>query len=278
MKKWKEKLILKAELFDFPIHTPYFQLTDEQRKLLWKGNRSFRGINRFFDHLEEKKYKIQYRVMLSRYRGKTLCPECHGSRLRREASYVKVGGKTISELVSIPISHLQAFFAQLKITKKELKVYERLLKEINSRLGFMTSVGLGYLTLNRLSSTLSGGESQRINLATSLGSSLVVSLYILDEPSIGLHQRDHRQLLQTLLRLRDMGNTVVVVEHDAETMRAADYVLDLGPGAGVEGGKLVAHGPPSVVMADPTSLTGQYLNGSRRVALPLRQRKPKGFL
>ena len=179
MKRWKEKLILKAEQFDFPIHTPYYQLTEEQRTFLWNGNRSIRGINRFFAHLEEKKYKIQYRVMLSRYRGKTVCPECQGSRLRKEASYVRVGGKTISELVKMPISQLQGFFQDMKLNKKDLKVSERLIKEINSRLGFMNNVGLGYLTLNRLSSTLSGGESQRINLATSLGSSLVGSLYIL---------------------------------------------------------------------------------------------------
>ena len=278
MKKWKEKLILKAELFDFPIHTPYFQLTDEQRELLWNGNRSFRGINRFFDYLEKKKYKIQYRVMLSRYRGKTICPECQGSRLRREASYVKVGGKTISELVKLPISELQTFFAQLKITKKELKVSERLLTEINSRLGFMTSVGLGYLTLNRLSSTLSGGESQRINLATSLGSSLVGSLYILDEPSIGLHSRDTDQLIGVLRELQQLGNTVVIVEHDEEIIRSADHVIDMGPMAGRHGGEVVFQGTHRDLLKEKKSLTARYMNGLDRIAIPKQRRKWNNYL
>jgi len=278
MKRWKEKLILKAELFDFPIHTPYMQLTDDQRHLLWNGNRSFRGINRFFDHLEEKKYKIQYRVMLSRYRGKTICPECQGSRLRREASYVKVGGKTISELVKLPISELQTFFAQLKITKKELKVSERLLKEINSRLDFMTSVGLGYLTLNRLSSTLSGGESQRINLATSLGSSLVGSLYILDEPSIGLHSRDTNQLIGVLRELQQLGNTVVIVEHDEEIIRSADHVIDMGPMAGRHGGEVVFQGKYRDLLKEKKSLTARYLNGLDEISIPKHRRKWSNYL
>jgi excinuclease ABC subunit A len=278
MKRWKEKLILKAELFDFPIHTPYFQLTDEQRQLLWEGNRSFRGINRFFDHLEEKKYKIQYRVMLSRYRGKTVCPECGGSRLRREASYVKVGGKTISELVKIPISQLLTFFAQVKLTKKELKVSERLLKEINSRLGFMTSVGLGYLTVNRLSSTLSGGESQRINLATSLGSSLVGSLYILDEPSIGLHSRDTEQLIGVLRKLQQLGNTVVIVEHDEKIIRSADHVIDMGPMAGRHGGEVVFQGKHRDLLKEKKSLTARYLNGLDEISIPDHRRKWSNYL
>ncbi len=278
MKRWKEKLILKAEQYDFPIHTPYFQLTDEQRELLWKGNRSIRGINRFFDHLEEKKYKIQYRVMLSRYRGKTVCPECQGSRLRKEASYVKVGGLTISELVKMPISELQSFFTKIKLTKKELEVSSRLLKEINSRLGFMNNVGLGYLTLNRLSSSLSGGESQRINLATSLGSSLVGSLYILDEPSIGLHSRDTDQLIKVLRELQQLGNTVVIVEHDEEIIRSADHVIDMGPMAGRHGGEVVFQGKYRDLLKEKKSLTARYMNGLDKIAIPKQRRKWNNYL
>jgi excinuclease ABC subunit A len=278
MKRWKEKLILKAEQNDFPIHTPYYKLTDEQKELLWEGNRSIRGIRRFFDHLEEKKYKIQYRVMLSRYRGKTVCPECQGSRLRREASYVKVGGRTISELVKLPIWELQRFFTQIKLTKKELEVSERLLKEINSRLGFMTSVGLGYLTLNRLSSTLSGGESQRINLATSLGSSLVGSLYILDEPSIGLHSRDTDQLIGVLRELQQLGNTVLIVEHDEEIIRSADHVIDMGPLAGRHGGEVVFQGRHGDLLEEKKSLTARYMNGLDKIAIPKQRRKWNNYL
>jgi excinuclease ABC subunit A len=278
MKKWKEKLIMKAEQFDFPIHTPYYQLTEEQQELLWNGNRSFRGIYRFFDHLEEKKYKIQYRVMLSRYRGKTICPECKGSRLRKEAAYVKVGGKTISELVRMPIAQLNRFFQQLKLSKKELEVSERLLKEISSRLGFMCNVGLGYLTLNRLSSTLSGGESQRINLATSLGSSLVGSLYILDEPSIGLHSRDTDQLIAVLRELQQLGNTVLIVEHDEEIIRSADHVIDMGPLAGRHGGEVVFQGSHEALLKEKRSLTARYLNGVDNIALPKLRRKWNNFL
>ncbi len=278
MKKWKEKLIMKAEQLDFPIHTPYYQLTEDQRRLLWDGNRSFKGIHRFFDRLEEKKYKIQNRVMLSRYRGKTVCPECQGSRLRREASYVKVGGKTISELVKMPISQLKAFFSHMKITKKELKVSERLLEEINSRLGFMTNVGLGYLTLNRLSSTLSGGESQRINLATSLGSSLVGSLYILDEPSIGLHSRDTDQLIGVLRELQQLGNTVVIVEHDEKIIRSADHVIDMGPMAGRHGGEVVFQGNHQELLKEKKSLTARYMNGLDKIAIPNRRRKWNNYL
>jgi excinuclease ABC subunit A len=278
MKRWKEKLILKAEQFDFPIHTPYFKLTEEQRSLLWNGNRSFRGIHKFFDHLEEKKYKIQYRVMLSRYRGKTVCPECHGSRLRKEASYVKVGGKTIGDLVNLPIVQLKTFFTQLKLTKKELEVSARLLTEINSRLGFMTNVGLGYLTLNRLSSTLSGGESQRINLATSLGSSLVGSLYILDEPSIGLHSRDTHQLIGVLRELQQIGNTVVIVEHDEEIIRAADHVIDMGPLAGRLGGEVVFQGNHQDLLKEKKSLTARYMNGLEKIIIPNQRRKWNNYV
>jgi excinuclease ABC subunit A len=278
MKKWKEKLIMKADAFDFPIHTPYYKLTDEERSLLWDGNRSFKGIHRFFDHLEDKKYKIQYRVLLSRYRGKTICPECGGSRLRKEASYVKIGERTISELVKMPIDQLLTFFSTLKMTKKEFKVSERLLKEINSRLGFMTKVGLGYLTLNRLSSTLSGGESQRINLATSLGSSLVGSLYILDEPSIGLHSRDTNQLIGVLKELQQLGNTVLVVEHDEEIIRAADHVIDMGPMAGRHGGEVVFQGNHRELLKEKRSLTARYLNGLDEISIPEQRRKWNNYL
>jgi excinuclease ABC subunit A len=278
MRKWKEKLIMKAEQFDFPIHTPYYQLTQEQRSLLWNGNRSFKGIHRFFDYLEEKKYKIQYRVMLSRYRGKTVCPECQGSRLRREASYVKVGGKTIGDLVIMPISKLKSFFEQVKLTRKEIEVSKRLLMEITSRIGFMNNVGLGYLTLNRLSSTLSGGESQRINLATSLGSSLVGSLYILDEPSIGLHSRDTDQLIGVLRELQQIGNTVLIVEHDEEIIRSADHVIDMGPMAGRLGGEVVFQGNHQDLLKEKRSLTARYLNGLDKIAVPNQRRKWSNFV
>ncbi|MDF1575426.1 MAG: excinuclease ABC subunit UvrA [Bacteroidales bacterium] len=278
MKKWKEKLILKAEQLDFPIHTPYYQLTEDQRKVLWDGNRSFKGIHRFFEHLEEKKYKIQYRVMLSRYRGKTVCPECRGSRLRKEAMYVKLAGKTISDLVLMPISQLQQFFNHPKLSRKELEVSERLLTEISSRLTFMNNVGLGYLTLNRLSSTLSGGESQRINLATSLGSSLVGSLYILDEPSIGLHSRDTRQLIGVLRELQQLGNSVVIVEHDEEIIRSADHIIDMGPLAGRNGGKVVFQGNHQDLLKEKKSLTARYLNGLDKIAIPPQRRKWNNYL
>ncbi len=278
MKKWKEKLVMKADQLDFPIHTPYFQLTEEERNLLWKGNRYFRGINHFFDHLEAKKYKIQYRVMLSRYRGKTVCPECNGSRLRKEATYVKVGGKVISDLVKLPIIDLELYFRELKLPKKDLKVSERLLKEINSRISFLTSVGLGYLTLNRLSSTLSGGESQRINLATSLGSSLVGSLYILDEPSIGLHSRDTEQLIGVLKDLQELGNTVVIVEHDEEIIKSAHHVIDMGPMAGRHGGEVVFQGSHQDLLKEENSLTARYMNGIMEIPIPATRRKWNNYL
>jgi excinuclease ABC subunit A len=278
MKRYKERLVMRAEKFDFPIHTPYFQLTDEQRRLIWEGNRYFRGLNYFFKYLEEKKYKIQYRVMLSRYRGKTVCPECHGSRLRKEAGFVKVGGKTISELVQMPVSDLKLFVDRIKITKKEREISSRLLNEIQSRLHFMTSVGLGYLTLNRLSSTLSGGESQRINLATSLGSSLVGSLYILDEPSIGLHSRDTNRLVGVLKELQDLGNTVVIVEHDEEIIRASDHVIDMGPMAGRLGGEVVFQGDHKALLSEQKSLTARYLNGEDQIRVPSSRRRWSNYI
>ena len=232
MGEWRDMVIRGAEKAGFPIFTPYYQLTDEQRRMLWEGTPYFEGINAFFRMLQENQYKIQYRVMLARYRGKTICPRCHGSRLKPEAGYVRVGGRNISELVDLPITDLKEFFDRLKLTDHEMQVASRILTEINSRIRFLIDVGLGYLTLNRLSNSLSGGESQRINLATSLGSSLVGSLYILDEPSIGLHSRDTDKLIHVLRQLQQLGNTVVVVEHDEEIIRAADYIIDIGPKAG----------------------------------------------
>jgi len=278
MKKWKEKLLMNAEQFGFPIHKPIHQLTEEQQKLLWTGNRYFKGLNRFFDQLEEKKYKIQYRVMLSRYRGKTTCPECGGSRLRKEAGYVMVGGKKITDLVQLPITELEFFFNHLKQPRKEREVSQRLLKEINARIRFMTSVGLGYLTLNRLSSTLSGGESQRINLATSLGSSLVGSLYILDEPSIGLHSRDTNQLIGVLRELQQLGNTVLIVEHDEEIIRSADHIIDMGPMAGRHGGEVVFEGGFKALLKDGRSLTARYLNGLANIPVPTSRRRWSNYL
>ncbi len=278
MKKWKDRLVMKADLFEFPIHTPYYQLTEDHRNLIWKGNRHFKGLNRFFKYLEEKKYKIQYRVMLSRYRGKTICYECTGSRLRKESGYVKVGGKTIIYLVKLPVSELKDFFSVLKISKKEFEVSRRLLKEINSRLNFMIDVGLGYLTLNRLSLTLSGGESQRINLATSLGSSLVGSLYILDEPSIGLHSRDTNQLIGVLKELQQLGNTVVIVEHDEEIIRSADHVIDMGPMAGRHGGEVVFQGDHRALLKEKNSLTARYMNGLEAIPVPTSRRKWSNYI
>lgn len=277
MKKWKERLISGADMFDFPVHKPWFQLTDEQKQLVWKGNRYFYGLNRFFEHLEEKKYKIQYRVMLSRYRGKTICPECKGTRLKKETSYVKVAGKTMQEIVSVPVSSLFGFFSDIKLKGNDLKIAERLLKEINLRLKFLIDVGLPYLTLNRLSSTLSGGESQRINLVTSLGSNLVGSMYILDEPSIGLHPRDTNLLIDVLKNLRDLGNTVLVVEHEEEIIRAADQIIDMGPEAGRLGGEIVYQGKADVTESNP-SLTSKYLSGRLAIKIPAARRKWNSFI
>ncbi|HMI07472.1 MAG TPA: hypothetical protein VK528_07995, partial [Flavobacterium sp.] len=239
---YRDELVKNAYKFDFPIHKPYFELADEQKDLVWKGNEYFQGLDAFFRELEEKNYKIQNRVMLSRYRGKTKCWSCKGKRLRVEASYVKIGGKTISDLVDLPIRKLVTFFNELELNEFDQKVAKRLLIEINNRLKFLVEVGLNYLTLNRNSASLSGGESQRINLATSLGSSLVGSMYILDEPSIGLHPKDTERLINVLISLRDLGNTVIVVEHDEDIMKAADMIIDIGPEAGTFGGKLVAQG------------------------------------
>ena len=272
MSEWKDALVRMAHHFNFPIHKPYFELTEEQKQLLWTGNEWFEGINAFFQMVEANSYKIQYRVMLSRYRGKTVCPECHGARLKREAQYVKVGGKSITELVLMPLDELKRFFEQLQLDETDMKIASRLLIEINNRLDFMLDVGLGYLTLNRLSNTLSGGESQRINLATSLGSSLVGSTYILDEPSIGLHSRDTDRLIKVLKRLRDIGNTVIVVEHDEKIIRSADHIIDIGPLAGEFGGELVCQGSYDEIIKCKESLTGQYLTGVRKIAMPTHRR------
>lgn len=264
MNWFRDQLVNNAYKFDFPIHKPWFELTEVQRKLVWSGNKYFTGLTDFFKELEEKNYKIQNRVILARYRGKTQCPECEGKRLRKEANYVRIGGKSISDLVSLPINELQDFFKQLILNEYEQKVSVRLLKEINTRLQFLTDVGLQYLTLNRKSNTLSGGESQRINLATSLGSSLVGSMYILDEPSIGLHPKDTEKLISVLKSLRDLGNTVIVVEHDEDIMKAADYIIDIGPEAGTLGGEVVAQGAYNEILKS-NSLTGKYLSGKFRI-------------
>lgn len=278
MGEWKNEFVRRAERYNFPVFTPYYALTQEQKDLLWhgmpgEGKREMVCIDRFFDMLRENQYKIQYRVMLARYRGKTTCPVCHGNRLKREVEYVKIGGRSITELVSMPVSGLYEFFRNLHLTDHDAKVAKRLLMEIKSRLKFLIDVGLGYLTLNRLSNTLSGGESQRINLATSLGSSLVGSLYILDEPSIGLHSRDTQRLIQVLRELQKIGNTVVVVEHDEEIMRAADYIIDIGPEAGRLGGQVVYAGlPPKFSAADAPKInnshTLDYLSGKDVIAVP----------
>jgi len=278
MQKWKLELIQHASKFDFPIHKPYYELTQEQRELIWKGNRYFEGLNAFFKMLESNSYKIQYRVMLSRYRGKTHCPDCRGTRLKKEAGYVKVAGQSIQDLVLLPVNELKDFFKQLELNEHEQKVAKRILIEISNRLDFLYDVGLGYLTLNRLSSTLSGGESQRINLATSLGSSLVGSLYILDEPSIGLHPKDTERLISVLRKLQRIGNTVLVVEHDEEIIRAADEIIDIGPEAGIHGGKLVFQGDHQQLLRAKNSLTADYLNGTRKIELPERRRKWNNFI
>ncbi|MCI5680606.1 MAG: excinuclease ABC subunit UvrA [Paludibacteraceae bacterium] len=245
MRVWRDQLIYNAAKFGFPIHAPFYELTPEQKKLIWTGNEYFRGLNEFFKELETKQYgKIQYRVLLARYKGKTICPDCNGMRLRKEAEYVQVGGKNISELCAMSISDLAEWFAQLTLTPTEQKTAEMLLHEITSRIQFMQDVGLGYLTLSRMSNTLSGGESQRICLAKSLGSSLVGSLYVLDEPSIGLHARDTQRLIHVLKELRDLGNTIVVVEHDEDIIQAADYIIEIGPAAGIHGGEVVYVGKP----------------------------------
>lgn len=278
MSEWKDAFVRKAVKYDFPIFTPYFELTSGQRQLLWKGNGDLEGIDDFFRMLEENQYKIQYRVMLARYRGKTVCPVCHGSRLKPEAAYVKVGGRSISELVELPIQDLQPFFKNLRLDAHDTLVAKRILTEINNRLQFLTDVGLGYLTLNRLSNSLSGGESQRINLATSLGSSLVGSLYILDEPSIGLHSRDTDKLIKVLRQLQQLGNTVVVVEHDEEIIRAADYIIDIGPNAGRLGGEIVYKGDMKDLQKGSGSHTVRYLLGEEQIELPAHHRPWNNYI
>ena len=274
---YRDELVNKAYKFDFPIHKPYFELTDAQKELIWKGNSLFQGLNDFFKDLEAKNYKIQNRVMLSRYRGKTKCHVCKGKRLRIEASYIKIDGKTVSDLVDLSIKKLIPFFENLKLSDYDTVVAKRLLIEIKSRLAFLSEVGLDYLTLNRNSATLSGGESQRINLATSLGSSLVGSMYILDEPSIGLHPKDTEKLIKVLVALRDLGNTVIVVEHDEDIMKQADMIIDIGPEAGTFGGELVAQGTFDEILKSD-SLTAQYLNGKMEIATPKKRRNWKQYI
>lgn len=278
MGAWRDQLINTASKFDFPVHKPYYALTKQQQKILWTGNKYFRGLNDFFADIEEQSFKIQYRVMLSRYRGKTICPDCEGTRLRKDASYVKVAGKSISEIVLMPIDECLIFFETIDLQSTDREIASRLLIEITNRLRFLKDVGLGYLTLNRLSNTLSGGESQRINLATSLGSSLVGSMYILDEPSIGLHTRDTMRLIGILKRLRDIGNTVIVVEHDEDIIKAADQIIDIGPLAGTGGGELVFQGTFNEILKEEKSLTGQYLSGKRNILLPGHRRSVRNII
>ena len=277
MSWFRDELVNTAYKFDFPIHKPYFELSEDQKEVLWNGNEYFQGLNSFFKELEEKNYKIQNRVMLSRYRGKTKCNSCKGKRLRIEASYVKINSKTVSDLVDLPIKQLVHFFKNIDLDVYETQIAKRLLIEINNRLSFLTEVGLDYLTLNRNSATLSGGESQRINLATSLGSSLVGSMYILDEPSIGLHPKDTERLIKVLLSLRDLGNTVIVVEHDEDIMKAADMIIDIGPEAGTLGGHLVAQGSYDEILK-ATSLTAKYLNGDFEISVPKKRRTFKNYI
>ena len=278
MGEWLNKLVRNAIKFDFPIHRSYSQLTAEQKQLIWSGNSYFNGLDNFFKELETQTYKIQYRVMLSRYRGKTSCPECMGSRLRHDASYVKIAGKSITDIVLMPLNKAWEFFQNLELDASRLKIAKRLLMEIANRIKFLNDVGLSYLTLNRLSNTLSGGESQRINLATSLGSSLIGSIYVLDEPSIGLHPRDTHRLIEVLRSLRDVGNTVLVVEHEEEIMQAADHIIDIGPEAGTHGGNLVFTGTYEEILKDQSSLTGQYLSGRQAIAIPAHRRKWNDFI
>lgn len=291
MSEWKNELVMNADKFGFPIFRPWFQLTEDEKKLVWTGNKYFHGLNDFFKMLEENQYKIQFRVMLSRYKGKTICPECHGTRLKKQASYVKVGMKSITDLVDMSITDLNAFFKNLILDETEIAISKRLLVEIKSRISFLLDVGLGYLTLNRLSSTLSGGESQRINLATSLGSSLVGSLYILDEPSIGLHSRDTALLIKVIKQLKEVGNTVIVVEHDEEIMRAADYLIDIGPDAGRLGGEIVWKGTSEEIInlqhqketgLDQSTIdrshTVKYLTGLEKIEVKAHRRRWNNYI
>lgn len=277
MSWYRDQLVNAAYKFDFPIHKPWFELSEDQKLLVWEGNEHFRGLNDFFEELTSKSYKIQNRVMLSRYRGKTICNTCKGKRLRKEASYVKINGTSLQELVELPLEKVTAFFKNLKLNKYDKEIGKRLLIEINNRLEFLNKVGLNYLTLNRKSNTLSGGESQRINLATSLGSSLVGSMYILDEPSIGLHPKDTERLIEVLKSLRDLGNTVIVVEHDEDIMKAADEIIDIGPEAGSFGGEVVAFGNYKNLLKS-NSLTAQYLNGTLSIEIPAQRRTSKNSI
>jgi excinuclease ABC subunit A len=274
-KQWLEPLLKKGIEFDFPIHRSYNELTEKEQELLWTGNKYFQGLNAFFEDLETKTYKIQFRVMLSRFRGRTTCPDCRGTRLRKDASYVKIDGKSITDIVLMPIEDALAFFRNLKLAEHEAKVANRLLKEITSRLEFMDQVGLGYLTLNRLTSTLSGGEYQRIKLATSLGSALVGSMYILDEPSIGLHPRDTDRLVGVLKELKNLGNTVIVVEHEEKVMKASDQIIDIGPDAGVKGGELLFQGKIEDLITSGTTYTAKYLRGEEKIFTKTGNRKWK---
>ena len=277
MSWYRDQLVNAAYKFDFPIHKPWFELSEEQKQLIWEGNKHFMGLNEFFEDLTSKSYKIQHRVMLSRYRGKTICSNCKGKRLRKEAAYVKINETSIQELVALPLDKLTHFFNNLELNKYDQKIAKRLLIEINNRLEFLSNVGLSYLSLNRKSNTLSGGESQRINLATSLGSSLVGSMYILDEPSIGLHPKDTERLIEVLKSLRDLGNTVIVVEHDEDIMKAADEIIDIGPEAGSFGGEVVATGNYSDLLKS-NSLTANYLNGTLTIEVPSKRRVSKNSI
>lgn len=275
MGKWLDPLVRNAIRFDFPIHRAYVELSEEEKEVLWQGNEYFKGINAFFKHVESKTHKIQYRVLLSRYRGRTTCPDCRGTRLRKDASFVKIGGKSITDLVLMPLDKVADFFDHLELPEHYARIARRILKEITSRLEYMQKVGLGYLTLNRLSNTLSGGEFQRIKLATSLGSALVGSMYILDEPSIGLHPRDTGRLVEVLKTLRNLGNTVIVVEHEEEVMQQADQIIDLGPGAGSHGGELVFQGTLEELKPVQNTHTARFLNGLDIIPIPKRRRKWK---
>lgn len=278
MSDWLKKFIKNADKFDFPIHRSYSELTEAQQRVIWTGNEYFAGLDQFFKELEEQTFKIQYRVMLSRYRGKTVCPDCKGTRLRKDASYVKIGDKSILDMVLMPLSTILPFFEALQLSETQQKIAKRLLAEITNRVLYLNNVGLGYLTLNRLSNTLSGGESQRINLATSLGSSLVGSVYVLDEPSIGLHPRDTHKLIEVLQSLRNVGNTVLVVEHEEEMMKAADHIIDIGPEAGTHGGNLVFSGTYKEIIKDKNSLTGRYLAGKEEITVPSKRRDWKDHI
>ena len=278
MSVWKEELILNSHHFNFPIHEPIRNLSKDNLELIWEGNQYFRGLNSFFKYLESKSYKIQYRVMLSRYRGKTACSSCNGNRLRADANYVKVGQKSISDINNMTISNALSYFKNLKLNQTDAQIAKRIVHEISSRLNYLSDVGLGYLTLMRASNTLSGGESQRINLATSIGSSLVGSMYILDEPSIGLHTRDSQKLIKVLKKLRDVGNTVIVVEHDEEMMKSADMIIDIGPEAGRHGGEIVFKGTHDQLISSKKSLTAKYLSGKLSIEVPKVRRKPKDFI